>query len=283
MEAPLTEFAARPRELDLLAAKFAAVALLAASPIMHFYNGDCSARLKRDASPVTDADEAAEAVIFEALAHVAPGVPIISEEAASRGEIPAPGDEFILVDPLDGTREFLARNGEFAVNIALVRRGKPVCGAICAPATGQVWFGGEAAYAVQAQTGDDLPDAAHWRRIHTRGFARDTAVALVSRSHLDEQTVLLLEAEGVSHRRSIGSALKFCLMAQGEADIYPRFGPTMDWDIAAGDAILRAAGGIVLGPDGEPLVYGAEGRDFRVAGFVAWGRRPGGRAAAAQA
>ncbi len=259
---------------DALAAVFAAIALEAAAPVMRVYARGAEPRLKSDLSPVTEADEESERVIFAALARAAPGVPVVSEEAVSRGEIPPFGREFILVDPLDGTREFLGRNGEFTINIALVREGVPVAGAIYAPVGEKLWFAGRAAWAVDAAPGAPLPAPAAWRAIHTRAPPPEGLVALVSRSHLEERAEGFLAARAVAGRRAAGSSLKFCLLAQGEADVYPRFSPTMEWDIAAGDAILRAAGGAVLGEDGKPMPYGRLARGFRNDGFVAWGRAP---------
>lgn len=259
---------------DALARVFASIALRAAVPVMRVYARGCDARIKPDASPVTEADEAAERVILDALVREAAGVPVVSEEAMSRGECPEFGAQCILVDPLDGTREFLGRNGEFTINIALVRDGAPVCGAIYAPARDTLWFAGSTAFVVAVRPGDELPDMAAWRGIHSRKPPAAGAVALVSRSHLDPRSERFLDARGIVERSPVGSSLKFCLLAQGDADVYPRFGPTMEWDVAAGDAILRAAGGMVLGEDGHPMIYGSRARDFRNGGFVAWGRAP---------
>ena len=259
-------------EADALAERFAAIALAAAGPVMEVYARGAHPRVKSDRSPVTDADERAEAVILEALARELAGVPVVSEEAVAREGAPTVGEDFVLVDPLDGTREFLARNGEFTVNIALVRAGAPVCGVIFAPAMRRLWLAGARAFAVDCAAGGMLPARAVWRGIVTR--APDLSpVALVSRSHPDERTRAFLDDLGVGERRAHGSSLKFGLIAEGEADVYPRFGPTMAWDIAAGDAIVRAAGGIVLDEAGKPMRYGP-GNGFRNGGFVAWGRAP---------
>jgi 3'(2'), 5'-bisphosphate nucleotidase len=258
---------------DEIAQMFVAIALLAGRQIMDVYERGCSGWLKSDGSPVTEADELAERTILAELAVVAPGVPVVSEEAAAQGKCPAIGSTFILVDPLDGTREFLSRNGEFTVNIALVRDGAPVCGVIFAPATGRLWFSGETAYATNV-AGGKLPAPAHWRRLQTRKPPASGLVALVSRSHLDERSSSLLDTMKVYARGITGSSLKFGLIAQGDADVYPRFSPTMEWDIAAGDAILRAAGGGVVGEDAQLMVYGNHGANFRNGNFVAWGRVP---------
>ena len=258
-------------DADALAALFAGIALKAAVPIMEAYSRTVAARFKADLSPVTEADERAEEVILAALAREAPGIPVVSEEAVSRGERPNVGAEYILVDPLDGTREFIARNGEFAVNIALVRDGAPICGAMYAPVAQRLWFAGGNAFGVDAKPGENMPDAAHWRALRTRQPLKSGLVALISRSHLDARSEALLDQLAVIERRSMGSSIKFGVIAQGDADLYPRFAPTMAWDIAAGDAILRAAGGMVLGEDGAPMRYHADATGYCNCGFVAWG------------
>lgn len=257
-----------------LAELFAAITLAAAAPIMDVYTRGSAPRLKADSSPVTEADEEAERVILAALAAGAPGIPVVSEEAASLGRFPVCGHEFILVDPLDGTREFLARNGEFTVNIALVRGGVPVCGAIYAPIPGKLWFAGAAAFAADVRPGEALPAAPLRRAIATRDPPAEGLRALVSRSHLDARSGGFLAGLAIASRHAAGSSLKFGLIAEGAADVYPRFSPTMEWDIAAGDAILRAAGGMTLGEDGAPMRYGGQANGFRNSGFVAWGRAP---------
>jgi 3'(2'), 5'-bisphosphate nucleotidase len=258
---------------DALAAALGAVALAAGAAVMDIYDRGPQARLKADRSPVTDADEAAERVILARLAYVMPDACVISEEAVSRGERPAPGAVVALVDPLDGTREFLARNGEFAVNIGVVRDGAPICGAIYAPAQGRLWFGGASAFVVDAPPGAALPERSKWRPARTRDVPAGGAVALVSRTHPDAAAIAMLDRLGVAERRPMGSSIKFCAVADGSADVYPRFGPTMLWDVAAGDAVLRAAGGAVLGTDGRPMRYNCAG-DLKNGGFVAWGRPP---------
>ncbi len=257
-------------EFDGVSVRFAAIAIAAGGLVLAHYRADVATRHKSDDSPVTAADEASEEAILAALAEAFPGIPVVSEEAASCGKCPLPGDDFILVDPLDGTREFLAGNGEFSINIALIRSGKPVAGAIFAPASGGLWFAGAHAFTCMARGGDGMPPAGQWQAIHTRKPVREAIIALVSRSHLDAKAVALLDGLGVSDRRASGSSLKFALIAQGEGDIYPRFGPTMEWDVAAGDAILRAAGGIVYDGSGAPMTYGHASRQYRLDAFVAW-------------
>lgn len=264
---PLTD-----AERDACAQAFARIALAAGAAVMEVYASDCAARAKADSSPVTDADERAEAIILAGLKRQFPDLPVIAEESVAHGIVPPCGSRFILVDPVDGTREFLARNGEFTVNIALVDAHTPIAGVVYAPALSKVWFGGAAAFACAAAPGGDLPPQAEWRRIAARRAGAEGLVALCSRSHGDARTEDFLAGHRIARRVSAGSSLKFCLIAEGEADVYPRFGPTMEWDIAAGEAVLRAAGGRVLGPGGAPLVYGKAGEHFRNGSFVAWGR-----------
>ena len=259
-------------ERDACAQVFARIALTAGRAVMDVYAGECAARQKADASPVTEADERAEAIILRELAAAYPQAPVVAEESASKGIVPTCGSRFILVDPLDGTREFLARNGEFTVNIALIDAGTPVAGVVYAPALGKLWFGGASAWTCAAEPGADLPPQSQRRRIHARAPGAQGLVALCSRSHGDAGTEDFLAAHKIAGRVNAGSSLKFCLIAEGEADVYPRFSPTMEWDIAAGEAVLRAAGGRVLTPDGAPLQYGKAAANYRNGHFVAWGR-----------
>jgi len=257
---------------DEVAEILADVALQAGPAIMRVYERpDPGARLKQDRSPVCEADELAEQVILNALSVRLPQWRVIAEESASRGVIPACGRGFLLVDPLDGTKEFLDRNGEFTVNIALIIDGTPQAGAVYAPALGKIWFGGEHACACEAKPGAALPRPADRRKVHARPVPQRDIVALTSRSHLEEDTEALLSALPVGERRAIGSSIKFCLIAEGVGDLYPRFGPTMEWDVAAGEAVLKAAGGRVLAPDGEPLCYGKKSAGYRSGPFIAWG------------
>ena len=204
---------------------------------------------KHDASPVTEADRAAELIILAALARAAPGVPVIAEEEVAAGRIPAHDDLYFLVDPLDGTKEFVRGGDDYTVNIGLIEAGTPRLGVVYAPATGLLHGGcvGEGAW-VQRSEG----------RLSIRTRERsDQLTAVASKSHLNQATVDYLEAAvGTCARVSVGSSLKFCIVAEGNADIYPRLSPTSEWDTAAGHAILLAAGGLVDGPDGTPLRYG---------------------------
>jgi 3'(2'), 5'-bisphosphate nucleotidase len=259
------------RSRDAIAEFFAEVALAAGPVVMSEYVKGCAVRTKLDSSPVTIADEKAEELILGLLRAHASAIPIVAEESSARGAQAAIGRSFILVDPLDGTREFISGNGEFTINIALVRDGVSVAGAVYAPALGHLWFGGEHAFVCDAAVGAALPERSLWRPIETRPAPAGELIALASRSHCDPATEAFLAKLPIAERRSAGSSLKFCALAEGVADVYPRFAPTMEWDTAAGEAVLRAAGGAVLAVEGGPLLYGKTGRGLRNGGFVAWG------------
>jgi 3'(2'), 5'-bisphosphate nucleotidase len=218
---------------------------------------------KSDASPVTEADRAAELVILAALARAAPGVPVIAEEEVAAGRIPTHDGTFFLVDPLDGTKEFVRGGDDYTVNIALVEERETRLGVVFAPATGRLHGGvvGEGAW---------LDEGSGRQPIRTRP-QQQSAIAVASKSHFTQATADYLEQSiGVAGGHvSIGSSLKFCIVAEGQADIYPRLSPTSEWDTAAGHAVLLAAGGRVDGPDGEPLRYGKP--TFLNRGFVATG------------
>ena len=258
-------------DFDAVAEIFAELTLEAAVAVMCVYAADPHARRKADASFVCDADERAEAIILAGLAARLPGIPVIAEEAASRGEKPRCGRAFILVDPVDGTREFLHRNGEFTINIALIVDAVPHAGAVYAPAIGQLWMAGDRAFACHVEPGQTLPPIAERRVIAVRPNPEAGLTALASRSHADAETEAFLARLPIAERRCAGSSLKFCTIAEGAADVYARFGPTMEWDTAAGDAVLRAAGGAVLDEDGTALVYGKAQNQYRNGPFVAWG------------
>lgn len=250
-------------------ALFLAEAAMAAGPaVMEEYEHGCEVASKKDGSPVTSADRRAEAIICERLATMAPMPPVCAEEAMAAGATLGVSERFLLVDPLDGTREFLARNGEFTINVALIDKRVPVAGAVYAPAIGRLWVGGETAFVCEARPGAALPGERARRPIRTRR-APSSLVALASRSHLDPQSESFLKKLPIGETRFAGSSLKFCLIAEGEGDVYPRFAPTMEWDTAAGDAVLRAAGGVVLDPLGRPLSYGKV--ELRNGPFIAWG------------
>lgn len=247
-----------------LADRFAAIAEEAGARIMAFY-GAASVSAKDDGSPLTQADLAAHDAILAGLAEACPEWPVVSEEDAARADAP-PAGAFILVDPLDGTREFVSGNGEFTVNIALIDGGLPVAGVVFAPALGRLWKGALGAGATARHAaGTPL------RPIAVRMPDAAGLVAVASRSHRDAQTEAFLAGLPIAGLRSVGSSLKFCLVAEGEADVYPRFGPTMEWDTAAGQAVLEAAGGRVTCPDGAPFRYGKTGAAWRNGGFIAWG------------
>lgn len=261
-----------PVELRRIARLFADLVVRSGALAMDvFTRPQIDSRLKGDTSPVTEADERVEAYLLEALAHDLPGVPVIAEEMASRGETTPHGGLFLLIDPIDGTREFLAGRDEFTINLALIADGAPIAGAISAPAQGRVWFAGIESVTAHAAPGGALPPAQDWRPLATRKAPAAGLTALVSRSHLDDATVAFLARRPIADRMSVGSSLKFCAIAEGIADVYPRFGPTMEWDTAAGDAILRAAGGVVLDPSGAPLRYNKAASAYRNGPFVAWG------------
>ncbi|MBE7219491.1 MAG: 3'(2'),5'-bisphosphate nucleotidase CysQ [Caulobacteraceae bacterium] len=262
----------RPSEHNRLASRFARIAVHAGATVMRIYEAGATARFKPDASPVCDADEAAEALILAELRLLAPDIPVLAEEAAARGDKPVLDGRFLLVDPVDGTKEFLSRNGEFTVNIALIEHGVATAGAVYAPALGKLWFAGDQAFACQVAPGANLEAATDWRELRTRAAPPAGLVVMASRSHADAETEAYLAALPVAERQTAGSSLKFCAIAEGHADLYPRFGPTMEWDTGAGDAVLRAAGGVVLGLDGVPMRYGKRGAEFRNGGFTAWGR-----------
>ncbi len=229
-------------------------------------------RSKADASPVTEADEACEAFLLEALHKLTPDVPVVSEEASSQSGLPDIDvtKPFWLVDPLDGTREFISRNGEFTVNVALIRNQRPVAGVVHAPALAMTWCGGfddEGKGHASFNETDRPPMAIEARRTPEAG---ETVVA--SRRHgSGEDLETFLAERKIAERVTAGSSLKFCLVASGKADLYPRFGPTMEWDTAAGQAVLTAAGGLVETLDGEPLRYGKAG--FANPNFVAVNQR----------
>ena len=236
-------------------------------------------RIKPDRSPVTVADELSEAAILQGLAQLLPGIPVISEESAPDRPVAGLDKSFLIVDPLDGTREFIAGRDEFTVNLAIVTHGVPIAGIIAAPGRGQVWRGVVGEKAERLRLLADGADEA--RAIHTRRWPDHGAVAAVSRSHFDSTTDTFLASLGPITRHAAGSAIKFCQVAEGDADIYPRFATTCEWDVAAGHALVVAAGGKVMSPQGLPLAYGRAAENFRVPAFMAWG--DGGKAASVTA
>ncbi len=231
-------------------------------------------RIKTDLTPVTAADELSESIILEGLARLLPGVPVIAEESVGRMPLTRLEPSFVVVDPLDGTREFLAGRDEFTVNVGIVTNGIPIAGIIAAPARGLLWRGivGGTAERMHLRLGAGNAKAKAYGRspIHTRPAPARLIVA-TSRSHLDEATEDFLARLPLAKRYLCGSSVKFCYLAQGEADVYPRLSPTREWDVAAGYAILVAAGGAVMSPQRGQLPFGRMTEKFLVAGFIAMG------------
>lgn len=235
---------------------------------------------KSDCSPVTKADQHSEALLLAALRAIAPGIPVIAEEEVSARRIPelTAGQRFFLVDPLDGTREYIDNRDEFTINVALVDAGQPIYGFIVAPALKQLFAtcsDGSAWTDIDALDATVAP-LSGWRPLHTRQPDNDGLEALCSRLHVKTSPSAHFTSLNVRSRRAVGSSLKFCVVARGEADIYVRMGPTSEWDTAAGQAILEAAGGCVTDMAGQPLKYGKAGGRFLNPHFIAWGRQPSG-------
>ena len=250
---------------------FEKLALDAGRAVMAVYATDFASVAKADASPVTAADHAAEKIIVAGLREELPSAPCVAEEEVAAGAAPdIGGGPFILVDPLDGTREFLSRNGDFTVNIALVRERVPAVGVVYAPARGILYCGRPGVAYAAAMTDDGI--LGERRPIRVRQPRAPLSI-VASRSHLTPETAAFIDCFPGAQTVSVGSSLKFCLLASGEADLYPRFGRTMEWDTAAGDAVLRAAGGRIRHADGGPLLYGKRGQaddvDFANPWFVA--------------
>ena len=259
----------KPKDTEIFEAVVAA-AIEAGKVVHDIYRGGFDVQRKADASPVTDADNAAEAVILKRLREVASHIPIIAEEEVAAGRVPAIADEFFLVDPLDGTKEFIQKRGDFTVNIALIRDRSPVLGVVYAPAKSSLFAGNVTTRtAFRSDENTDSSQTAPRRTIRVRPVPADGLIAVSSRSHSTPETDAYLAQCNVSDRVSIGSSLKFCLVATGEADLYPRLGPTMEWDTAAGHAVLVAAGGSVYAPGGVPLLYAKP--TFRNSYFIASG------------
>jgi len=258
-----------PQHAERLLDELTAIVARASVEILAIPFAQADARAKDDLSPVTAADHASNAAILAGLARVLPGVPVVSEESLEQA--PARLDpSFVIVDPLDGTKEFLAGRDEYTVNIGIVTHGRPIAGVISAPAQGLLWravIGGKA-----ERLRMDWNSGAVSERItiHTRGKPDSLTVA-TSRTHLDPRTEQLLSRFPGAKRYPCGSSVKFCHLAQGDTDLYPRLSPTCEWDIAAGCAILAAAGGKVTDPDGAELRFGSIAKKFLVPGFIAWG------------
>ncbi len=251
-----------------------AAAARAGAAIMEHYRHGTTVTLKDDQSPVTCADTDSETILLEALKALAPDIAVVSEETAADRTKPLPS-RFFLVDPLDGTKEFIKKRNDFTVNVALVENAQSRFGLVYAPAhdlLAVTLSDGQAVEAMLAPNQDGADFARlDFKPLKVRTPAADGLVAVVSQSHLDPETECFLSGLKIKRRSSAGSSLKFLLVAKGEADIYPRFGPTMEWDTAAGHAVLVAAGGHVFDLEGEPLGYGKTAQGLRNGGFVAWG------------
>lgn len=248
-------------------------ALAGGREVLAVYRTDFAVSTKADNTPVSEADHRAEAAILDLLVREFPNVPVVAEEASAEGRVPELADHFFLVDPLDGTREFIGRNGEFTVNIGLVENGAPAAGVVLAPVLKRVYAAAQGR-AWAAEVDEGCAAVGPLRPIRVRPGPAEP-VGVVSRSHSTPETEWALTAVGAGERRAIGSSLKFCLLAEAEADFYPRLGQTMEWDTAAGHAVLRAAGGVVVTTAGAPLVYGkadaGSSRQFQNPAFYAAG------------
>jgi 3'(2'), 5'-bisphosphate nucleotidase len=265
-------------EIARLADALLGVALAAGRVQMAHFATGVPVTIKEDQSPVTAADHESEEIILKGLARAAPGVAVVAEESVTAGRIPSVEGPFFLVDPLDGTKGFIKGRREFTVNIGLIEERRPVFGLIYAPALSELYVtvGPASAAMSTIEPGADVQSFADCglRPIRTRVPDPNAISALTSQSHLNKATSEFLEGYNVIERRAIASSLKFCLLAKGDADLYPRVGPTYEWDTAAGHAILAAAGGTVTRLDGQPLLYGNAERRFESPDFVAWGRGP---------
>jgi 3'(2'), 5'-bisphosphate nucleotidase len=250
---------------DEMGLALAEICEAAARLILPLWRSGLTVMTKADASPVTEADQRGEALILAALAKRFPDIPVISEEDASEFGTPdAVGPRFFLVDPLDGTKAFVRGDPNFTVNIGLIDNGRPVAGAVVAPPTGEAWFTSAHGALKRQGGGASAP-------VRVRAWPTGEAVALVSHT-MKEETALALAAEyGFDRREPMDSSIKLCRIAEGAADIYPRHGPTMEWDVAAGHAVLEAAGGRVTTPEGDAFVYGKADKGFRNGWFVARG------------
>jgi 3'(2'), 5'-bisphosphate nucleotidase len=247
----------------------------AGAAIMEHFHATTGVEFKSDLTPVTRADRSSETIILEALKRLAPKVPVVSEESGATTT--RLGVCFFLVDPLDGTKEFIKKGSDFTVNIALIEKERPRFGLVYAPALSLLAATNAESKAVEAELPPNA-GGADFASLHHRGLRARIAnpeglTALVSLSHLDPETEAFLAKLKIAKRSSAGSSLKFLAIARGDADVYPRFGPTMEWDTAAGQAVLEAAGGVVLTLSGDPLRYGKSETGLRNPGFIAWGRK----------
>jgi len=242
----------------------------ASAAILQARAGALATRQKADRSPVTAADEASEAVILDGLAKALPGVPAVSEEAGASAGLA--GDTYLLVDPLDGTRELVAGRDEFCVNVALVSAGRPRLGVIGSPVLGLIWrTSTQGAERLKLAPGAEAKSASERSVIRSRPWPETGAVAAISRSHLNARSQAFLARLPPTEKLASGSAMKLCRLAEGTADVYPRLGEVHQWDLAAGEAIVTAAGGLVTTPEGAPVIYDPKKERFLVDGFIAWG------------
>lgn len=259
---------------DALALQLAQIASTAGRVIAEVRRTAPKVSYKPDHSPVTNADRDSEHIIREGLAHLMPGVPVIAEESFDGAGPTSLPSIFVLVDPLDGTREFVAGRDEFTVNIAVIDDGVPIVGCVYAPAMDRMFFAGAKTLYANVAPGDAVPAPDTLVTVTTSAYPPEGLRAVMSRSHLDAESHTLLDRLHVASQTPVGSSYKFCLIAEGWADVYPRLAPIMEWDTAAGHAVLTAAGGRVIARDGAPLRYGNIPSGFRHNGFVAWGREP---------
>lgn len=261
-----------------LAEELLPIVLKAGAVQMAYFASGVPAHRKADRSPVTAADKEAEALIVEGLAAIAPRIPVIAEELAAAGQAPLPGDTFFLVDPLDGTREFLRNGREFTINVGLVSAGDPVFGLIFAPALGRLFVTTSRTSAIEAEIPPSRAPASlgksHTVPLHARSPDPMALVALASRSRPPPELDTLLANHKIASLRRAASSLKFGLLAAGEADVFVQLGETREWDTAAGEAILNAAGGVVTTLEGQRLPYGRADKGFINPPFLAWGRGP---------
>jgi 3'(2'), 5'-bisphosphate nucleotidase len=268
----------RTFDFPALAERLLPSVLAAGAVQMRLYESGTIVEQKADSSPVTAADREAEAILLDGLWHAARGVPVVAEESMSLGVAPPKGTTFFLVDPLDGTREFVEHRGEFTINVGLVVGKKPVFGLIYAPVLGALYvtLGGGKAFETSIAAGSNGVSlrSCPLRELRTRTPNFEALTVLESRSHRTEQIEAFLADYSIAEVKRAGSSLKFCLIARGDADFYVRLGPTREWDTASGQAILEAAGGCVTTLAGHPLVYGNGADAFYNPNFIAWGRTP---------
>lgn len=253
------------RDIHNIGPRLAEMVEAAGALILPLWRSGVDVIRKVDDSPVTEADRRGEALLLDLLAREFPDIPVVSEEDSSESGVPATiARRFFLVDPLDGTKAFVRGDKHFTVNIGLIEDGRPVAGAVSGPALGDTWF-------TTAQGAAKRPIGGAASPISVRAWPKGEAVSLISHTMKPEQLAALRAEYGFDRTQAMDSSVKLCWLAQGSADIYPRHGPTMEWDIAAGQAVLEAAGGSLTQPDGSPFSYGKSDQGFRNGWFVARG------------